>query len=224
MSRSKEEYFSDENRRAMADKAARLMLAGLGHADVGPADLPTAVGIVGRIGAGKTTAAHALCTHLGYQRLSFAAPLKEVCWHVYGPLGVPYSAFYGTQEEKAEIIPGLGVSGRKLLEHIGTEGFRGVTPDVWARAALASMNKGFRYVIDDVRYPNEAAALKKIGIVIRLERLDYEAPRTGHASDNAIDELPVTSTLSMRTSGVPALQQAIVAHVVRAAVLKMEAA
>jgi hypothetical protein len=167
----------------LADISAKLYAKQVWGIELDPQKLPRVVGLAGPIGAGKSTAARALGM-LGYRVASFATPLKAVCYQIFAPLGAEYRHFFGSQADKAELIANLGTSGRRILELVGTEGFRAAVPDVWVRAGLVPRFPGERIVLDDVRYENEAFALREAGgLIIHLNRLGHEPPRTGHKSD-----------------------------------------
>lgn len=130
------------------------------------------IGICGDIGAGKDTVADCLCNRYGFRRLAWATKLKEVCWAVYGPLGAERRHFFGTQADKDEPIPGIlgpdrrPTTGRKILEGVGTEGFRGVCPETWVLYVMAvcvDPNPDENWVVSDVRFPNEFRAIKARG-------------------------------------------------------------
>lgn len=146
------------------------------------------IGFHGPIGHGKTTAAEILVKDFGYHRVSFADALRDVCWRVYEPLGLPRSALYGSQAEKAaeHEIAGARTSGRRILQLVGTEGFRAATPDVWADLGVQRCGVHFYAVFDDVRFENEAAAIRRAGgLVIHLRRMDRDV-EIKHASDEPL--------------------------------------
>lgn len=146
------------------------------------------IGLVGAIGSGKSTVAKILEEDKGFYRFSFSTPLKETCYHVYKHLGAEYRHFFGTQVDKAELIEALGgVSGRRILEVVGTNGFRAAYPDTWVELALRLSKRSPLVVFEDVRFPNEAEAIKSAGgelwkVVCRGGPV-YE--NTGHESDQA---------------------------------------
>lgn len=130
------------------------------------------VGICGSIGAGKDTVADMLCSQYGYQKLSWAAKLKEVAFSVYAPLGAKRRHFFGTQADKDEPILGIvGPDGRprigrRILELLGTQGFREICPDTWVLYALKTQVDPLlnaNWVVSDVRFPNEVAVIRKRG-------------------------------------------------------------
>lgn len=126
--------------------------------------LPKVIGLIGPEGAGKTTCAAILEGQLGYSRLPFAEPLKRMILS----LGVAERHVYGTPADKAEPLAIFGgKSARWAMQTLGTEWGRecigtGFWGDVWeARAATAGL-----VVADDVRFPNEAERVRKLGGII----------------------------------------------------------
>jgi RNA-splicing ligase RtcB len=75
------------------------------------------------------------------------------------------------------------VTGRRILELVGTQGYRAAYPDVWVDLALAG---GGPAVFDDVRFPNEAEGIRKRGgVIVAVEAIGAPVRRTGHESDEA---------------------------------------
>lgn len=119
------------------------------------------LGLCGKAGSGKTTIRQALCRLYDVESLPMASTLKEFVLavypaltdkHVYGPL-------------KDTILPVYGKSGRQLLQEIGTDLMRAYDPDIWLRPIVQRIeawpNRSF--IIDDVRFENEAAMIRKMG-------------------------------------------------------------
>lgn len=123
------------------------------------------IGLSGKIGSGKTT--HALeLGKLGYNLARFSAPLKEIVAIVLGTTHTKLS----DQQFKNEYFPKFDCTVGELLQWVGTDVFRAINPDVWVDAALSRLLPGQRYVFDDVRFKNEADAIRKMGgIIVRLE-------------------------------------------------------
>lgn len=140
------------------------------------------IAISGKMGSGKTTMFNAIRdfhnqNHFNLTgeedelvtRLSLADPVKEVA-----------SRYFGMPPTTKD---------RKLLQQIGQK-FREIDPDVWVKILnnkaealdLLSRNehntKWEAVICDDVRFPNEAKALKEAGwIMIRLEVSEKEQQR-----------------------------------------------
>jgi hypothetical protein len=73
--------------------------------------------------------------------------------------------------DKAAVIPQVGKTARELLISLGTTwGRDAVDPDVWVKAARATVAKALRtsplVVFDDLRMPNEAAMIAEMGGVL----------------------------------------------------------
>src|SRR5437868_1800318 len=77
------------------------------------------IGIVGRKGVGKDTAADFICREYGFMKMAFAGPLKEICRILFG-----FNDEQLNGELKEIIDEGWGVSPRRALQFIGTDLFR----------------------------------------------------------------------------------------------------
>lgn len=86
---------------------------------------------------------------------------------------------------------------RQLLQELGTEGLRkGLHENVWVNALMAdykapklSEYHPSKWIVTDVRFPNEAKAIEeKGGILIRVERPGI--PLSDHASETSLDDYP----------------------------------
>lgn len=109
--------------------------------------LPKTIGITGLAGAGKSYAATWFKLRTGGEIWSFAAEIKRI------------AATMGWNGEK-------DIRGRKLLQDLGSIG-REYDRQCWVNR----MPTDRPVIIDDVRYINEAAAIRSVGgIIIRIER------------------------------------------------------
>ena len=91
------------------------------------------------------------------------------------------------------MIPALGHSPRWVLQTLGTEwGRNALHRDVWVDAAIAKAKKlmaaGKSVVIDDMRFPNERAAVWRNGSVWMVLRRDARAPATAHPSEGLLTD------------------------------------
>lgn len=117
------------------------------------------VGLCGAAGSGKSTIADALRTRHGFKVVSFADPLYEAVSLITGVdvCRLKDRAF------KESPLPGIGKSPRHLLQTLGTEwGRQMVSPDIWVSAAMARV-ESYGTVIADVRFDNEADAIRSRG-------------------------------------------------------------
>lgn len=175
------------------------------------------IGFLGKAGSGKSTACAFLQKEFNATTMAFAEPLKAMCLQTYGEaFGVPTKAFYGSQEEKnASLIKyGLpGWTGRKILQHIGTEGFREVHAKVWARLGVKNAlryqeqfvsNLQMIIAFSDARFHSEAEELHAVGgIVVRLLRNpagDTNEGIKGHPSEMEMDSIEANYTIDNRTN------------------------
>ena len=121
------------------------------------------IGLAGAAGAGKDTVA----MHLSRERQFIAMALAD-------PLYDMISAMTGIEPErladrsvKEKTIGWLGASPRRLLQTIGTEWGRGTLgDDVWVKhlfRRIAQIGEHENFVITDVRFANEAQAVRERG-------------------------------------------------------------
>lgn len=146
------------------------------------------IGFTGLAGSGKTTASEALLNEaverrLAAVKLSFAAPLRQICTIAYP--WVPREYFYGNKAQKQTQIPGMpeGITGRRILQLIGTDAFRSIYVETWTRLVEYQIEDARKrgstdlIVIDDLRFPNELEMLKRVGAVtLRCNRTQPEEP------------------------------------------------
>lgn len=146
------------------------------------------IGLTGKAGCGKSTAADALAAR-GWVVLSLADPLKRICQDVFG---WTHDRLWGPSEARNAPDPRWdGLTARRALQTIGTEGFRAVHADVWIRLVLAEASRAAprNVVIPDVRFQNELDAIVAAGgHVVHIDRagagLDGAAGR--HASEGSL--------------------------------------
>jgi dephospho-CoA kinase len=145
------------------------------------------IGIIGKLGAGKTFAAQYLIDVYGFQRISLATPIKHIM--------AEYLGVYDKTDPRY----------RKLVQKVGTDWFRSEEPDVWINYMIKTVqeNPDINYVCDDVRFLNEATKLIKDGWLliylkcddeIRIERckkrdgtFDYNT--LNHPSETGVDDI-----------------------------------
>ncbi len=159
------------------------------------------IGITGKIGSGKTTIAEYLQKEHGFTETSMATPLKEI-----GTIfGFTRDQLYGTQEQKLEIHPYWGISGRHFLQKVGTELFRDqlkkvlpemkMTDTIWVELfKMRYLSNPKNYVISDLRFLDEAKAIQELGgFVVRTIRKNEVSSKDGsehsHISELELDQI-----------------------------------
>jgi hypothetical protein len=134
------------------------------------------IGICGLIGSGKDTIASHLVDKHGYERYSWASPLKDITATLFG---WDRDMLEGTTPEqrakREEIDPWWDrkldkydlVSPRWVLQFIGTEVMRNTLhTDIWVLAGMKRIEGKKNVVIPDTRFPNEIKAIREMGGII----------------------------------------------------------
>lgn len=126
------------------------------------------IGISGKIGSGKTTLSQYLQNYYPrLQKVSFAENLRKVVSILTGiPIEKTRSA-----KDKEVYLSEWGKTVGELLQLIGTEGIRSVNSKAWVISLFSTYNPFIDcWIIDDVRFVEEADYIKKMGgKLIRLE-------------------------------------------------------
>lgn len=143
------------------------------------------IGLTGFKGCGKSTVAEILEERMGYKIRSFATPIKDMLQ----AMGLSREELYDP-EAKEKVVEDFGKSPREMMQTLGTEwGRMLVSSDIWVTALMRQLNEEDNYVIDDVRFTNEAAAIHaRGGKVVRVVR-----PADPSKSDNHISEQGLNS-------------------------------
>lgn len=146
------------------------------------------IGLIGGAGAGKDTFAEALPPR--YERRKFAGPLKNMFRTLLAVQGVTYPQRERMIEGDLKEVPSKFLEGktpREAMQTLGTEWGRNlIGPDLWVNAAMQGLAGDA--VFTDVRFPNEAKAIKAAGgMLFRIVRAD--ATRVApHESESALDD------------------------------------
>jgi ATP-dependent exoDNAse (exonuclease V) beta subunit len=180
----------------------------------------------GKMCSGKTTIAKMF---EGYERKSLAEPFKHIAnlirqmtpenimdkvieIHKYVEEYIPVhpEAFMRILNEiilKDIISPDFDLKddvGRKFLQDVGNEMRKRFYEDIWVDTLLNQLKPNGKYVVDDVRYPNEVKGLEQAGFIVirfyvspnkqykRIKRLygEISKERIRHESETALDNYP----------------------------------
>ena len=161
------------------------MVFGLGGKDI-LVETGLRIGFTGKAGSGKTTAARLVCegrTPSGV--VSFADPIKQICVLMYN---------------LNPALPMMKAHLRPIMQEIGSK-MREVDKDIFVNYAITMIQAASptsTIAVDDVRFPNEVAALRKHGfIIVKLVR--DVALLTGteaeHKSETELEEIVADYTI-----------------------------
>lgn len=144
------------------------------------------IGFAGRCRSGKTVLSE-VCEKYGYQRLSFALPLKQLCADILDISidelnrakneSIPIEITIGKDiceilseetnipiETTTEICDGKYLhTVRDMLQFIGTDYIRKYNKDWHVNKVREMIDENTNYVIDDVRFPNEKKMIEDLG-------------------------------------------------------------
>ena len=159
------------------------------------------IGFTGYARSGKDTAAKTLLETQHFQRIAFADAIRTTLLSL-NPLisdGLRLAEIVSQYDwEVAKSYP----EGRRLLQTLGVE-MRLNDPDIWVKAAFKGLqldHPASKVVVTDVRFPNEADYIRKLGgHIIRVVRPGY-GPINDHISERAMDEYECDLTLINDTS------------------------
>lgn len=169
------------------------------------------VGFAGKKQVGKSTAAGFLVA-AGFRRISFADPMKRMASGLLRAVGFSDGDISYYENNKELAMPVIGVSMRHLLQSLGTDWGRNlIHPDLWVMAASSwvgvSMANAVDVVIEDVRFENEAAFIRKHGgLILHIER--ETGYQDGHASEAGIKFKPGDAVI-YNTDKIEALRVAV---------------
>lgn len=182
------------------------------------------LGITGHKGHGKDTIAALLQQRFLWTRMAFADELKRIAKDLWG---LSEAQVNGSLADKETVDPTWGVSPRHLLQTLGTEAGRSAHPETWIRRLFRTMeaweaadeNEGLGdlrvgYVISDVRFPNEADAIRKHGGTIwRVNRPGFSTGSLeAHASETSIEAIfPDRILLNQTLDGLASQTEAMLA-------------
>ena len=142
------------------------------------------IGLTGAAGSGKTTAALRIVENWGGDRRPFAGPLKRMLQNFLEDQGAGLAMAIRMVSGDLKAAPSKYLGGRtprEAMQLLGTEWGRCLSSSLWvdawrneierARLHAASDDAPALIVVDDVRFPNEIAAIRSLGgIIVRIDR------------------------------------------------------
>lgn len=128
------------------------------------------IGISGKIGSGKTYTAKYIKNKLlqyNFEKKSFGYNVKKIVSFL---TGIPMTTIL-SRKAKSIYLSEWNMTLGEMFQNIGTEALRdNFHSDVWILSMFAKYNDNKNWIIDDVRFSNEAKKIKELGgILIRLE-------------------------------------------------------
>ena len=145
------------------------------------------IGITGRAGAGKDTAASIIKQFLysDYSLYTLAGPLKAGCSLLFGWTMDQLE----DREFKEAIDPKWGFSPRRAMQLLGTEYGRTLREDLWVHMAQVQLDSPLTtgLIVTDVRFENEAEFIRKNGgTVVHISRPGATIAENTHASEAGV--------------------------------------
>lgn len=169
---------------------------------------PYVIGLTGYAKSGKDEVARILDTAHSFAHLKFAAPLKLML----RSLGLTLMEIEGDLKEAPNALL-CGHSPRHAMQTLGTDWGRKIMGDqFWVNLCQENtrryLQQGFNVVISDVRFPNEAEMIKRMGgHLVRVVRPD-NVVRLAHESESYIAELK-TDLLIVNDGSLVDLQRSV---------------
>jgi hypothetical protein len=151
------------------------------------------IGIAGYKGSGKDTIANILQTSFGFEKMSFAQPIKDIVHSTFDIDKAILSGDGGERKFREESLPEwFYLSPRDMMQKIGMAFRDNLNKDIWVKVLENKIkNTKKNIVIPDVRFENELEMINNYGYCVGVKRPGYNGD--GHRSERALDhiELPI---------------------------------
>ena len=167
---------------------------------------PKLIGLTGKAGHGKDTVASILADEWPLLRRAFADELKrDAFWTLVQAPQSPYLRTFESLNPRPDPIAFINNIKhlpvvRAFLQNYG-QALKHAQPDYWVMRLFRSLDPvAFGYAVTDVRYANEADAIKhRGGIVVRVVRPNFDnglsAEAQAHPSETELDDYPWDTVL-----------------------------
>lgn len=167
---------------------------------VGGTQPPALIGLIGKRRVGKDTAALAL-TKKGYKALRFATPLKDMVRAYLTAVGTDKITIEKMIEGDLKEMPVTcfnGHTARYVMQTLGTDwGRKYLGKDIWVQACRETWRQYNYVVISDVRFKNEAEAIKADGgTLLRILRPRLRISLSNHKSEKELEGIQEDITIS----------------------------
>ena len=146
------------------------------------------IGLSGYAQSGKDSVAKILVDNYNFERIGFADALKDIALSINPIMENGYSLSREIKEFGWDITKNARTEARRFLQELGTTLRDKVDKDIWVNIAMKKVAEYNDVVISDVRFQNEADAIRKAGGQIwRVERPNIHAVNS-HVSESDMDE------------------------------------
>jgi energy-coupling factor transporter ATP-binding protein EcfA2 len=142
------------------------------------------IGLCGKKGSGKSTVGKILNENYGYEQISFATPIKDML----KAMGLRDTEI-NDPVFKEIVLDEFGQSPRQLMQSLGTAwGRETVKNTIWIEALKKRLDPSVNYVIDDVRFDNEARFIQEHGGSVILVNRQKASADDEHISEAGLTE------------------------------------
>jgi len=147
------------------------------------------IGIAGYKGSGKDSIAEVLQTSFGFEKMSFAQPIKDLIHYTFGIDKAILSGDGGERIFREQPLPDwFYLSPRDFMQKIGMAFRNELHQDIWVKVLERDIKSSKRnIVIPDVRFKNELELVNKYGFCVGVHRPGYNGDE--HESEHGLDNV-----------------------------------
>lgn len=145
------------------------------------------IGLAGYARSGKNTVADLLSRK--YKQVAFAEPMRTALYKLNPIIDAEFNLQEAVEEYGWDEAKGIFPEIRRQLQVLGTEvGRHMIHENVWVDIAIRGMLPTDNVVFTDVRFINEATAIKKLGGEIWRINRDGVGALNGHISEHSLND------------------------------------